>query len=99
MLRGGAFVWPEEEKDLEAWDKKTYDEAMKQQEREQEMMGPNAKMLPKADRRSIAEQAKALLEGREVWRPSWRDYGVVAGKEVEIGMDVNAEEGAEVARR
>ena len=89
VLRGGPFVWPEEERNLEAWDKKTYDEAAREQRRMNEQNGPDRMLLPKADRRSIAEQARALLEGREVWRPSWRDYGAVTGKEVEVDMDVD----------
>ena len=91
MLRGGPFVWPEEETNLEAWDKTTYDEAAKEQKRLNEEFGPKGKLMPKADRKSIAEQAKALLEGREVWRPSWRDYGAVTGREVEVDMDINGD--------
>ena len=98
VLRGGPFVWPEEERNLEAWDKKTYDEAAREQRRMNEQNGPDRMLLPKADRRSIAEQARALLEGREVWRPSWRDYGAVTGKEVEVDMDVDRDL-TETARR
>ena len=82
VLRGGPFVWPEEETDLKAWDKETFDEAAETQERLNEKFGRRGKLLPKEDRSTIAEQARALLEGREVWKPSWKDYGVVTGKQV-----------------
>ena len=52
------------------------------------MIGPDAPLIPKKDGKAIAEQAKALLQGKEVWRPSWKDYGTA--REVEVGVDVNA---------
>ncbi|KAL9117492.1 MAG: hypothetical protein Q9187_005969 [Circinaria calcarea] len=81
--RGGAFVWPEEEADLDAWDKEIYDKAKKAQEEQMELMSPKGPRIPKKDGMTIAEQAKALLQGKEVWRPSWKDYGVA--REVEVG--------------
>lgn len=70
------------------WDKETYDKAKKAQEEQQELMGPDAPKIAKKDGKTIAEQAKALLQGKEVWRPSWKDYGVA--REFEVGTDVNA---------
>ncbi|MCJ1358521.1 MAG: hypothetical protein MMC33_008521 [Icmadophila ericetorum] len=77
--RGGPFVWPAELKDaeLEPFDKDMFDKASEAREKEQDMRGPNGGKLPPPDRRSIAEQARALLEGREQWRPSWMDFGGV----------------------
>lgn len=69
------------------WDKKAWDAAQEAQKAENEKFGPDAPTLPKGDRKSLAEQAKALLEGKIVWRPSWRDYG--RAREVEVDVDVN----------
>lgn len=71
-----------------SWDKEIYDKAKKGQREEQDLIGPDAPLIPKKDGETIAEQAKALLQGKEVWRPSWKDYGMV--REVEVGVDVNA---------
>ncbi|MCJ1472422.1 hypothetical protein MMC13_001070 [Lambiella insularis] len=86
---GGPFVWPEEEKDLEAWDKTAWDAAQKTQEAENEKFGPKKGQLPRGDRQTMAEQAKALLEGKMIWRPSWRDYG----RAVEVERDVDVDLG------
>lgn len=69
------------------WDKEAWDAAQEAQEAESEKFGPHAPTLPKGDRKSMAEQAKALLEGKIVWRPSWRDYG--RAREVEVDVDVS----------
>jgi len=69
------------------WDKKAWDAAQEAQKAENETFGPDAPTLPKGDRKTLAEQAKALLEGKMIWRPSWRDYG--RAREVEVGVDVN----------
>lgn len=74
---------------LHRWDKEAWDAAQKAQEAENERFGPEAGKLPPGDRQTMAEQAKALLEGKMLWRPSWRDYGRAV--EVETDMDVNAE--------
>lgn len=34
---------------------------------------------PADDRGSIAEQARALLSGKEKWRPTWAEYGIAVG--------------------
>ncbi|MCJ1318904.1 hypothetical protein MMC15_004236 [Xylographa vitiligo] len=86
-MGGGAFVWPKEEEDLEPWDKKAWDSAEAAQEAENEKFGADAAKLPPADRKTMAEQAKALLEGKLIWRPSWRDYG--RPREVDTAIDIN----------
>jgi hypothetical protein len=35
---------------------------------------------PPKDRKSIAQQAKDMLSGKEKWRPTWQDLG----KEVDV---------------
>lgn len=40
---------------------------------------PDAVLKPAPDRKSIAEQAQALLRGKEKWRPTWVDYGAALG--------------------
>ncbi|MCJ1399715.1 hypothetical protein MMC11_002917 [Xylographa trunciseda] len=87
-MGGGSFVWPKEEEDLEQWDKKVWDAAQAGQETENERLGPGAAQLPPTDRKTMAEQAKALLEGKLIWRPSWRDYG--RPREVETATNINA---------
>ncbi|MCJ1416098.1 hypothetical protein MMC32_002433 [Xylographa parallela] len=87
-MAGGAFVWPKEEEDLEPWDKKAWDAAQEAQEVENDKFGPDAAKLPPADRKTMAEQAKALLEGKLIWRPSWRDYG--RSREVETSININS---------
>ncbi|MCJ1245478.1 hypothetical protein MMC30_002682 [Trapelia coarctata] len=86
-IGGGEFVWPEEEEDLEPWDKRAWDAAQAAQKAENETFGPDAPTLPKGDRKTMAEQAKALLEGNIIWRPSWRDYG--RAREVEVDVEMN----------
>lgn len=77
--RGGPFVWPKELQgaELEPFDKELYDLATKEREMEQERQDSGAAMLPPGDRKSIAEQARRLLEGKEKWRPGWMDFGGV----------------------
>ncbi|KAI9872188.1 MAG: hypothetical protein M1830_001927, partial [Pleopsidium flavum] len=74
-----AFVWPDTPEDFSPWEKDTYDAANKAQEREQASYQPDAVQKPTTERRSIAEQAQALLEGKEKWRPTWEDYGLALG--------------------
>ena len=52
-------------------------------------MRPEAKTKPTKERASIAEQARALLEGKEKWKPTreqdvWEDVG----EAVEVEKDV-----------
>lgn len=65
------FVWPEEVTDLEPWEKKTYLSASKEREARQEQQrlksGPTDETI-----KSIAEQAKAVLRGKQEWKPTWK---------------------------
>ena len=64
------FAWPKEPESYEAWNKTTNDKAMEDNQEYQRMRGRLADTLvDKTDRRLIGEQAKALLEGRERWKP------------------------------
>ena len=69
------------------WDKDIWDAAQEAQKKENERFGPEAGTLPKGDRKSMAEQAKAILEGKMRWRPSWIDYG--RPLEVETNVNIN----------
>ena len=76
------------------WDKETYDAAQKDQEDFTASLRPDAKEKPTKERASIAEQAKALLEGREKWKSSaekdvWEDVGepVEVEKDVQLPRD------------
>ena len=69
------------------WDKKVWDAAQEAQKEENERFGPQAGTLPKGDQKSMAEQAKAILEGKMKWRPSWIDYG--RAREVETNININ----------
>lgn len=64
------FVWPAEPDNYDAWNKTTFEKASKDNEKYQEKRGRLADTLfDVEDRQSLREQAKALLEGREKWRP------------------------------
>ena len=64
------------------WDKETYDAAKKEQDvdRIARVRGVGG-TVPRKDRSIIAEQARILLEGKESWRPGWKDYGLAKGPE------------------
>jgi len=71
------FVWPEEPEDLGAWGK----DDMKQEEEytrvKQKMRAPDGDTVINEERREkMKEQAKALLEGRERWKPAPVNAGV-----------------------
>jgi large subunit ribosomal protein L23 len=73
----------------DSWDKKTRDAAQKDNEKYEEENRPDFREKPSRERASIAEQAKALLEGREGWKPppkanEWEEDG----EEVEVETDV-----------
>lgn len=56
-------------------------------------MGPDAANRRRSDGDSVREQARALLQGKERWRPMWVDFG--PPREVEVGMEETADgEGA-----
>ena len=67
------FVWPEEIKDLSAWENETYWASNREQYQTQKRAQPEAIMEPNLKhRKSIAEQAKELLEGKTQWKPTWQ---------------------------
>ncbi|KAA6407659.1 MAG: hypothetical protein FRX48_08497 [Lasallia pustulata] len=81
-----AFVWPAAPAaaDMDAWDKVVYDKAVEANEEESERLGPGGEARPRRDGASVRGQARALLDGRERWRPMWVDYG--PRREVEVGL-------------
>lgn len=66
------FVWPEEVTDFEAWEKKHHDMATKESYDDLKIDSSQGRLPLKRERRIIAEQAKALLNGEAKWRPSWQ---------------------------
>jgi large subunit ribosomal protein L23 len=71
------------------WDKDTFDAAQKDRKQQEEMFQRDFREKPTRERASIAEQAKALVEGKQSWRPTpkdseWEDDG----EEVEVEKDV-----------
>ncbi|KAI9797131.1 MAG: hypothetical protein M1833_005646 [Piccolia ochrophora] len=78
------FVWPDEPQDLTAWDKEAFDATQKAQKQEQERMYPELEGKPSPERRSIAEQARELLQGRAPWTPTWEDVGEPEEVEKEV---------------
>ncbi|TVY25331.1 54S ribosomal protein, mitochondrial [Lachnellula hyalina] len=81
------FVWPEEPTNFDEWDKDTHDAAKKEREATEATFRPDIREKPTAERKSIAEQAKALLRGEDTWTPAasqWEDDG----EAVEVEKDV-----------
>ena len=75
-------MWPDEVKDFEAWDKDMFKAGHGAQEQLSEtkyMKQKSFGMLGKQDEDKVREQAKALLEGREEWRPTWMDLKSAKG--------------------
>lgn len=68
------FVWPEEIKDLKPWNTDNYwIQQRGRREMSREENPAYTKMHANPRRRlSIAEQAKALVEGKTTWRPTWQ---------------------------
>ena len=65
------FVWPAEPEDYSGWNKDQYEASRKMQEKMSEETGPRKDMLINEERRkSMRQQAKALLEGRAQWNPT-----------------------------
>lgn len=48
------------------WDKKTYDAAKKDRDANEASFRPDAREKPSGERKSIAEQARALLAGKDL---------------------------------
>ncbi|RDL32428.1 uncharacterized protein BP5553_08884 [Venustampulla echinocandica] len=82
------FVWPEEPKDYDLWDKVTYDAAQKEREDNETQYRPGARELPSSERGTIAEQAKAYLEAKEKWEAKQEDQWEDVGSAVEVEQDV-----------
>ena len=74
---------------INRWDKDVYDKAAEANDEERQRVGPDSAQIPKSDGKEIREQAQALLEGREKWRPMWVDYG--PPREVELELDEGKE--------
>jgi len=69
------FVWPEEPQDLGAWNQQQHMESERESREYGETIGPTRDTyVDKTRRERMREQAKALLEGREQWRPS-QEFG------------------------
>ena len=82
MAPGKPFVWPEEPDDLAPWGNNL--QATKEAEKEQERRRTEPKEEDEAkvrkergerERGSMSGRARALLEGRKEWRPSWEEHG------------------------
>ena len=77
------FVWPEVPEDLAEWNPVENKMASEEQQGMQERMGgaSDAMAVTEERRRGMREQAKALLEGRERWRPGVsKGEGFMAGR-------------------
>ena len=79
------FVWPEAIKDLSPWENEGYWKSNKGQFDFQKTLQPDAILRPnEKQRKSIAEQAKELLEGKARWKPTWQsipmDARVIEGE-------------------
>jgi large subunit ribosomal protein L23 len=82
------FVWPEVP-DLEKWDKKVFDAEQKDRGERQDARRHDASLRPTKERKSIAEQAQALLDGEDSWQTGnknseWENVG----EEMEVETDV-----------
>ena len=87
------FVWPEEVEDLSPWEQDTYWAGMKYGLARQRLASPDSVLKPKEEhRKSIAQQARELLEGKAVWKPTWteipKDVRVLQGSSSPPGFSV-----------
>jgi len=83
------FVWPEVPENFDQWDKSTFDAAQKHNQETQASYRPDAVEKPSRERRSIAEQAQALLQGQDKWRPTatlWEDVGEAREVETDVTL-------------
>lgn len=84
------FVWPVVPEKFDDWDKDTYDAAKKEREEAEKIFAHDYRQQPAKERTSMAEQAKALLSGKDPWkqqapeRDEWEDDG----EAVEVEQDV-----------
>lgn len=74
------------------WSKKTFDLAKEQQEHEREQATILRFRHAPTDGDTIADQAKALREGRARWTPGWQQYG---GARVVVRRDGGGKEDGE----
>ncbi|KAK4544423.1 hypothetical protein LTR36_004314 [Oleoguttula mirabilis] len=77
------FAWPERPTDLTPWNKEETTMASEEQQAYGEKVGPQADQKGVGDDRRVAmrEQAKALLEGKEKWKPGLsRGVGMAFGR-------------------
>lgn len=64
------FVWPEEPEDYSAWNKQEVEDSEKEQDEFGKKMQRDADTLVNDERRTaMREQARALLEGKQKWKP------------------------------
>lgn len=64
------FAWPEEPEDYSEWNQSEVEESERDTKKFSEARGPTADTLVNEDRRkAMREQAKALLEGKQKWKP------------------------------
>lgn len=67
------FVWPEEPEDMSAWNVEEVKSRDEEREAAQEREGRTKDTLVNKERREkMREQAKALLEGKQKWKPVTR---------------------------
>ena len=65
------FVWPERPEDYTEWNKEEVEMGERDQDEYGMQLSPTADTLVNKDRRkSLREQAQALLDGKEKWKPA-----------------------------
>ena len=82
--RGGPFAWPEEVKDLEPWDKKQFDAATKDQEKQRSTRAKYGRLGPR-EPGTLMEQVEALQRRKDVWRPTWAEKASFMGQHSGLG--------------
>ena len=86
---GDNFVWPDPPEDLEPWDKKLQDATEMQKKEMQEgrsKQGQDLQPVPEQQRKTLKDQARALLEGRVKWKPGREELGRGASPVVSKGL-------------
>jgi len=67
------FVWPNEVTDFAPWDRDFQISQVRDTKKEQAKLNPQRNLTENKERRkSLAQQAKDLLEGRVGWKPTWQ---------------------------
>ena len=82
MAQGDSFVWPEEPKDMEPWDKTMQDriaEVRKERMKGIDKSGRDLKQKGEDEKSRLRERAKALLSGKVRWKPGWEEGGSASG--------------------